>query len=113
MLSSSVGILHGNLALAAFRSHHVRITVELPNDLEQHPDPAREALEAVAIAGYRSGGLTAYQAGRLLGFTSRFEFEIFLKNRGVSDHAYGTQELAEDLDSLNKLRVMSGVENPR
>ncbi len=91
----------------------MQITVELPNDLAQHPDPARETLEAVAIAGYRSGSLTAYQAGRLLGFSSRFEFETFLKKRGISDHAYGTQELAEDLDSLNKLRVMSGVENPR
>lgn len=91
----------------------MQITVELPNDLAQHADPARETLEAVAIAGYRSGGLTTYQAGRLLGFTSRFEFETFLKNRGINDHAYGTQELAEDLDSLNKLRMMPGVENPR
>jgi len=91
----------------------VQITVELPNDLTQHADPAREALEAVAIAGYRSGHLTPYQAGRLLGFTSRFEFEAFLKNRGIYDHAYGIQDLAEDLDALKKLRGIPGNEDPR
>jgi len=91
----------------------VQITVELPNDLAQHPDPAREMLEAVAIAGYRSGGLTAYQAGRLLGMSSRFEFETFLKNRGINDGAYGADDLADDLESLNKLSVLSGGESSR
>ncbi len=91
----------------------MQITVELPNDITQHPDPAREALEAVALAGYRSGSLTAYQAGRLLAFSSRFEFEAFLKNRGVYDRAYGVEDLAEDLDSLHKLQGISGIEDPR
>ena len=89
----------------------MQITVELPNDLAQRPDPAREALEAIAIAGYRSGGLSAYQAGRLLGFTSRFEFEDFLKSRGIADHAYSAQDLADDLDSLHKVHVVSGTKN--
>jgi predicted HTH domain antitoxin len=91
----------------------VQIKVELPNDLTQRPDPARETLEAVAIAGYRSGGLTAYQAGRLLGFGSRFEFEVLLKDRGISDHAYAVEDLAEDLASLNELQGKSDVEHPR
>lgn len=91
----------------------MQITVELPNDLTQRPDPARETLEAVAIAGYRAGGLTAYQAGRLLGFGSRFEFEALLKDRGISDRAYGAEDLAEDLASLNKLQGTSNIENPR
>jgi predicted HTH domain antitoxin len=91
----------------------VQITVELPNDLAQHPDPAREMLEAVAVAGYCSGGLTAFQAGRLLGMSSRFEFEAFLKDRGICDGAYGAEDLADDLESLNKLQLLSSVENPR
>jgi hypothetical protein len=45
----------------------MEITVELPNDFAQRPDPAREAVEALAIAGYQSGKLTAFQASRLLG----------------------------------------------
>jgi hypothetical protein len=32
-------------------------TVQLPDDLTQHPNPGREALEALAIEGYRSGTL--------------------------------------------------------
>ena len=91
----------------------MQITVELPNDLAQHPDPARAALEAVAVAGFRSGDLSAYQAGRLLGFTSRFEFESLLKNRGIFDRAYDVADLAEDLESLHKLESLSGTENPR
>ena len=91
----------------------MQITVELPNDLAQRPDPAREALEAVAIAGYRAGSLSAYQAGRLLGFDSRFAFESFLKNRGICDRAYGAEDLAEDLASLDKLQEASRAENSR
>jgi len=81
----------------------MEIRVELPNDITQHADPAREALEAVALAGYLSGKLTSYQAGRLLGLSSRFEFEALLKTRGIYDHAYGPADLAEDWDTLRKL----------
>lgn len=81
----------------------VQITVELPNDLTQRPDPAREAVEAVAIAGYRSGKLTTYQAGRLLGLNSRFEFEAFLKSRGIYDHAYTVEDLDQELENLQGL----------
>jgi len=81
----------------------MQITVELPNDITQRADPARETLEAVALAGYRSGKLTSYQAGRLLGFGSRFEFEALLKTRGIYEQAYGPAELAEDWKTLRKL----------
>lgn len=81
----------------------MEITVQLPNDLTQHPDPAREALEALAIAGYCSGKLTAFQASRLLGFSFRFEFEGFLKARNIYDQAYSVEDLAEDLETLQKL----------
>lgn len=91
----------------------MQITVELPNDLAQRPDPARETLEAVAIAGYRAGHLTGYQAGRLLGFSSRFEFEAFLKSRNIYDHAYGLGDLAEDLEALRKLQGTSNTEDHR
>jgi predicted HTH domain antitoxin len=84
----------GNIAM--------EITVDLPNDLTQHADPAREAIEALAIAGYRSGKLTAFQASRLLGFSSRFEFEAFLKERGIYDHAYGVDDLADDWSMLGE-----------
>jgi len=81
----------------------LEITVDLPNDLIQRPDPAREALEALAIAGYRSGKLSAHQAGSLLGFTSRFQFEGLLKSRNIFDQAYGPEDLSDDVKTLRGL----------
>ena len=75
----------------------MQITVELLNDLAQRPDPAREALEALAIDGFRAGTLTAFQASCLLGFKSRFDFERFLKERQVYEHSYGVADLEDDL----------------
>jgi len=49
----------------------MQITVELPDDLAKHANPVREALEAFAIEGYRSGALSAYQTRLLLGFETR------------------------------------------
>jgi hypothetical protein len=34
----------------------MQITVELPEDIARHPDPGREALQALVIEGY---GLTS------------------------------------------------------
>jgi predicted HTH domain antitoxin len=70
----------------------MQITIELPNDMTQHANPGREALEMLAIEGYRSAALTHYQASRLLGMT-RFEFDGFLKARNIYDHAYSTVDL--------------------
>jgi len=36
----------------------MQITVQLPDDLSQHPNPGRAALETLAIEGYRSGALS-------------------------------------------------------
>ena len=78
----------------------MQVTVELPNDLAQRADPAREALEAFAIAGYRSGALTPYQTRQLLGFQTRYEFEGFLKARNIWDHAYSVEDFESDVAEL-------------
>jgi predicted HTH domain antitoxin len=82
----------------------MQITVELADDIARHPDPGREALEALAIEGYRSEKLTHHQAARLLGLT-RFEFDGFLKDRQIYDHAYSIKDLERDLADLDKLRA--------
>ena len=84
-------------------SQLMQINVQLPDDIVQHSDPGREALEALVVEGYRSGALTHYQAGQLLGLT-RFEFDDFLIERNIYDHAYGIEDLAEDLAGLEILR---------
>lgn len=81
----------------------VQITIELPSDLAHHADPARETVEAAAIAGYRSGSLTAYQARILLGFRTRWEFAAFLKERGIYDDSYTPADLDRDFE--NAMRV--------
>ncbi len=81
----------------------MEITVRLPDDLAQHLDPGREALEALVIEGYRSGALSHYQATQLLGI-SRFEFDGFLKERNVYEHAYDIQDLNQDRETLRKLQ---------
>jgi predicted HTH domain antitoxin len=81
------------------------ITVQLPDDLIQHPNPGREALETLAIEGFRAGTLSHYQASQLLGL-SRFEFDGFLKERHIRDHAYDLEDLEEDRETLRQLQAM-------
>ncbi|HEY6251741.1 MAG TPA: hypothetical protein VI685_17425 [Candidatus Angelobacter sp.] len=41
----------------------MEIIVPLPDDLAQHPNPGREALEALVLQGYRAGTLSQAQKG--------------------------------------------------
>jgi predicted HTH domain antitoxin len=84
--------------------HRMQITVQLPDDLAQHPNPGREALEALAIEGYRTGTLSHYQASQLLGL-SRLEFDGFLKQRQIYDHAYDENDLEQDRETLRQLQA--------
>ncbi len=89
----------------------MKITVELPDDVANRPDPGREALEALAIEGYRSGALSHYQASQLLGL-SRFEFDSFLKDRNIYDHAYDVEDLERDLEDLRKFEAQASIRRP-
>jgi predicted HTH domain antitoxin len=82
----------------------MQITVELPDDIAQHADPGREALERLAAEGYRSGSLTHHQAAQLLGLT-RFEFDAFLNDKKIYEQAYSVADLQRDLADLEKLRA--------
>jgi hypothetical protein len=82
----------------------MQITVQLPDDLGQLPDPARAALEAFAIEGYRSGALSAYQTRILLGFQARDELDGFLKKHEVWEHAYNLDDLERDRAGFERQR---------
>lgn len=82
----------------------VQIIVDLLDDILRHSDPGREALERLVIDGYRSGALTHHQAGTLLGL-SRFEFDNFLIEHQIYDHAYSVDDLRKDLADIEKLRT--------
>jgi hypothetical protein len=82
----------------------MQLTVEIPDDMAQSltpngEDPARTALEAVAIEGYRSGSLSPAQTRRLLGFETRYELDGFLKAHNVWEHAYSLEDLEQDREN--------------
>ena len=85
------------------RYFDMQITVDLPDDLAVHEQPAREALEALAIAGYRSGALSTYQTMRLRGFETRYELDGFLKKHEVWEWAYDVEDLEQDRFAFNRL----------
>ena len=78
------------------------ITVTLPEDITKHADPAREALEALVIEGYRTGALSAYQSRTLLGL-GRYDFDGFLKQHEVWEWAYDVEDYEQDLRTLGLL----------
>jgi predicted HTH domain antitoxin len=82
----------------------MEITVHLPDDVAQHANPGREALEALVIEGYRAGTLSHYQAGQLLG-VSRLDFDTFLKDRKIEEHAYGLEDLEQDRATMRQLQA--------
>jgi predicted HTH domain antitoxin len=64
------------------------ITLTIPDDLARQIipeglDPARKALEDMAVEAYREHRLTGSQLRRLLDIPSRYELDAFLKKRGV------------------------------
>jgi hypothetical protein len=57
---------------------------ELGASLGENADAvSRIALEALAVEGYRSGKLSAFQVRQMLGHESRWETEDFLSAHGV------------------------------
>ena len=67
---------------------NMNLTLEIPDDLAGHlraagEDLSRRALEALAVEEYKAGHLTEAQLCRLLGFTTRYQLDGFLKAHGV------------------------------
>jgi hypothetical protein len=51
--------------------------------LEPGQDVSRAVLEALAIDAYRAGGLIGHQLRQLIGISSRYDLDGFLKHHGV------------------------------
>ena len=69
-------------------THFVQIRVDVPEEavsllIPTGQDPARAALEAMAIEAYREHRLTGHQLRQLLGMRSRYELDGFLKQHQV------------------------------
>ena len=66
----------------------MEITLTIPDELARQIisdglDPARQALEDMAVEAYRAHRFTGSQLRGLLGIPSRYEMDAFLKMRGV------------------------------
>ncbi len=85
----------------------MNITLELPEDIARHlsvewRDLPRAALESLALEAYRSRKLTSEQVCRLLGFSTRFELDGFLKQHQVWLD-YTLEDLDRDRETHQKL----------
>ena len=80
------------------------VMLELPDDIAQvlasQGDISRQALEALAVEGYRQETLTQLQVGKMLGL-ARVETEDFLAQH-VDLYTYDPQELHREAEALEK-----------
>jgi predicted HTH domain antitoxin len=86
----------------------MNVAIEIPETVSaplrsRWQDMPRRVLEAVAVETYRSGVLTAFQVGELLGHSSRWETESFLKRVHACLH-YTEDDLERDLAALRAAR---------
>ena len=84
----------------------MQITVTLPDDLAAPllppgQEPARAALEAIALEAYRQRRITGYQLRTLLDIPSRYELDGFLKQHEVYD--YSVEDFDRDLATIREL----------
>jgi predicted HTH domain antitoxin len=88
----------------------MQLTFDLPDEIAaalnaQWPDVPRQALEAVAVEGYRTGALTEGQVRRFLRFATRFEVHALLKGHGVPLQ-YTAADLEDDLAAYGELGLV-------
>ncbi|MFZ0522259.1 MAG: UPF0175 family protein [Candidatus Acidiferrales bacterium] len=94
----------------------MEITLNIPDDLARQVssdgrDPARVALEALALEGYRAELLSESAVRQMLGFDTRMEVHAFLKQHGVYLH-YDLADLEQDKATAQKLHERLLDEGP-
>lgn len=76
----------------------VSLSIEVPDDIRnaleaQWGDLSRHLRENLALDGYRQGVLSLAQVRRLLGFSTRWDAQQFLGQRGVAVFDFDPSEL--------------------
>jgi hypothetical protein len=84
----------------------MNLTVPIPDELAARlgaaDDLSRRALEAFALAEYQAGRLTRPELRRLLGFSTRYELDGFLKSHGINE-GMTLEEFERDRETLDRL----------
>jgi hypothetical protein len=88
--------------------YRVEITLNIPDEFARQVtpeggDPARVALEALALEGYRAEQLSESAVRQMLGFETRRQVHAFLKQHGVYLH-YDVADLEQDQVTTEKSR---------
>lgn len=94
----------------------MEIILQIPDELARQvasegKDPARVALEALALEGYRAEQLSESAIRQLLGFESRIEVHAFLKEHGVHLH-YDLSDLDRDRATSERSRAKRSGSEP-
>jgi hypothetical protein len=88
----------------------MKVTIQLPEDISaaleaQWDNVPRRSLEAIAIEGYRTGGLTEAQVRRLLELDTRFQVHALLKEHHVPLR-YTEADVEDDLAAHRELGIL-------
>lgn len=94
----------------------MEITLKIPDEIARQvasegKDPARVALEALALEGYRAERLSESAIRHMLGFESRIQVHAFLKEHGVHLH-YDLSDLDRDRVTSERARAKRSVPEP-
>lgn len=86
----------------------MNVAIDIPDQVlgvlqSKWSDLPSRVREATAAEAYRSQVLTSREVGELLGHTSRWQTEEFLKRSQAYLH-YSEADLAQDLATLRELR---------
>lgn len=87
----------------------MQVTLDIPDTLADQllaagRDPARAALEALAIEGYRSRQMSESQIKRFLGYGTRMQVHALLTEHDVPLN-YGIEELNQDIETIRRLEA--------
>lgn len=81
------------------------VTLDLPDDIAQtiaaYGDLSRCAMEGLALKEFRAGHLSQATLRRLLGFSTRYELDGFLKAHGEFVN-YSIEEFNREWEDLRK-----------
>ena len=83
------------------------ISINVPEDMVSRMQASwgnlsRRALEALAVEAYRDEVLSAAEVGRLLGHSSRWETEAFLREKQAYLH-YTEDDLIRDTEAIRNV----------
>lgn len=86
----------------------MEITLKIPDEFARQvasegKDPARVALEALALEGYRAELLSESEVRQMLGLETRVQVHAFLKEHGIHLH-YDLSDLDGDRITSERLR---------